>query len=327
MKKNMTPAARPAKERVPPTNQESIQNRIASALMSLTASQRRMADFVRANLFRAATMRIDEFAKATGVSNASANRFARALGFDSYPQFRTSLMYEFEATLAPTERLRVSQNARATSHEVMVMSLENDIDNLQTTCRALTPEVCEQAVSALLKAKRIFTLGFGTSGYLASQLEYGLSPYCQAVRSLALIGGTTAAARQLYDLTPQDLVVAIAFPRYINDTILLAKFARQEGACVLALTDGPTSPLAPIADIALYLHTYRHLAANSDAAVLAVIQALCSAVAQRAPKAVPTTTKMTEATLPWLYHLSIDERSSSPHSSAAQRNLRPSTTS
>lgn len=308
MRKNATRSARSSADRhSSAANSDSIQKRIASALPSLTASQRRMADFMRANLFRAATMRIDEFARATGVSNASANRFARALGFDSYPQFRSSLMYEFEATLAPTERLRVSQNACSSSHDTILLSLENDIQNLQSTIRSLSAEVCEQAVDALLNAERIYTIGFGTSGYLASQMEYGLSPYCGNTRSLAQLGGTTGAARRLHDLSSRDVVVAIAFPRYINDTITLAKLARNQGACVLVLTDGPTSPLAPLANIALYLHTYRELAANSDAAVLAVIQALCSAVAQRTAQAVHTTTRMTEATLPWLYRLSIDD--------------------
>ena len=70
---------------------------------TLTPIHRRMGDYVLANLFRAATMRIDELASVVGASVASANRFARALGFDGYPQFREALVCGFEATLAPVE--------------------------------------------------------------------------------------------------------------------------------------------------------------------------------------------------------------------------------
>src|SRR5204862_1262658 len=67
------------------------------ALPTLTPAHQRMAQYVLENPFRAATMRIDEFATAVDVSVATANRFARALGFEGYPQFRTELVRGFEA--------------------------------------------------------------------------------------------------------------------------------------------------------------------------------------------------------------------------------------
>ncbi len=70
---------------------------------------------------------------------------------------------------------------------------------------------------------------------------------------------------------------------------------------MLALTDGPTSPLAPIADIALYAQAGNRLSANSDATVLALIEALCGAVAHRAERPVKAAAEMTEFVLPWLY--------------------------
>ena len=56
--------------------------RVARVLPSLTRAHRGMADFVLAHPLRVATMPIDELAAATGVSIATANRFARALEFD-----------------------------------------------------------------------------------------------------------------------------------------------------------------------------------------------------------------------------------------------------
>ncbi|WP_199906443.1 MurR/RpiR family transcriptional regulator, partial [Klebsiella aerogenes] len=64
-----------------------VSERIGAALATLTPAHQRMAEYVLANPFRAATMRIDEFAAAVDMSIATANRFALALGFDGYPQF------------------------------------------------------------------------------------------------------------------------------------------------------------------------------------------------------------------------------------------------
>lgn len=278
-----------------------IQARIAAALPTLTGAQRLMAEFVNHNLFQAATMRIEEIAQAASVSPATANRFAGALGFGGYPQFRAAMMREFEATLAPVERLKSALASPASSHELILSALETDIDNLRATQHALTGQACNDAVDALVGADRVFVVGFGSSGHLAAQLEYGLNPYLGYVQSLAGAGGPANAARRLYDATARDLVVAIAFPRYLGDTIAVAEQARSSGARVLALTDSASSPLSRLADISLYVHAYRRMAANSDAIVLAVIQGLCGAVAHRAPASAQAAASMTQATLPWLY--------------------------
>ncbi|WP_354682339.1 MurR/RpiR family transcriptional regulator [Cupriavidus necator] len=279
----------------------SISERIARSLPTLTPAHRRMAEYVLANLFRAATMRIDEFAAAVEVSVATANRFARALGFDGYPQFRAELVRGFEATLAPVERLRSELERPATAHEVFAASLEDAAANAEATRRNLDAQTCERAVSAILGAQRVYVAGFGASGFLAGLLQHGLEMHCRMVTSVAGAGGASHAARQLFKLQPSDLLIVIAFPRYVSDTVELAQRAKAHGCQLLALTDGPTSPLAPIADIALYAQAANRLSANSDATVLALIEALCGAVAHRAERPVKAAAEMTEFLLPWLY--------------------------
>jgi len=278
-----------------------IAARIARALPALTPAHRRMASYVQANPFRAATMRIDEFADAVAVSVATANRFARALGFDGYPQFRAELVRGFEATLAPVESLRTELERPATAAEVIAASLEADMRNLEATRRRLDAEACERAVQAIVGAERIFVVGFGASGFLAGLLQHGLDMSCRTVISVSGAGGASTAARQLYKLTRQDLLIVIGFPRYVADTVAIARRAHAQGCRILALTDGPTSPLAPLADIALYAQTGRQLSANSDAAVLALVEALCGAVAHRAEHTVKSAADMTEFLLPWLH--------------------------
>src|ERR1700722_8588018 len=111
----------------------SIAALIVAAMPGLTPIHRRMGAYVQANLFRAATMRIDELSDAVGASVATANRFARALGFDGYPAFRAALVRGFEATLAPVERLRSSQASPTTGGQVFDATLDLVAANLQLT--------------------------------------------------------------------------------------------------------------------------------------------------------------------------------------------------
>ncbi|VWD63504.1 transcriptional regulator [Burkholderia lata] len=284
-----------------PPGDEAMESRIARLMPTLTPAHRRVAEFVRTNLVRAATMRIDEFAAAVDVSVATANRFARALGFDGYPHFRASLVPDLEAIFAPVERLRSALESEAPGAQALGTALAREAENIEACFRALDPHACDLAVKAIVDADRVFILGYGSSGYLASLMEHGLIPYRNNVRALSTGGGPEHAARLLFDVTARDLVIAIAFPRYVRDTITQAERAHQQGARLLALTDSPASPLAGFADASLFVNAKRQLTACSNATILAHIEALCDAVARCMPKSAASSKRMTEFALPWIY--------------------------
>lgn len=278
----------------------SMAQRIARALPTLTRSHQQVAKYVLAHPLQVATMPIDELAATVGVSIATANRFARALEFDGYPQFRAALVLGFEATLAPVEKLRSKLEHPATVNDVFDSALSEIARNLEATRQSLDAQSCEQAVDAILKARRIFIIGYGSSSWLGGLLQRQLDLYCDNVQLLASIEGSSNGARMLARLRPQDLVIAIAFPRYFSDTLLLASRAHEAGVPVLALTDTAASPLAPLATVSLYAQTDSPYFSNSEASVLALIEALCSAVSHCAKGSLQAAARLTESVLPWL---------------------------
>ncbi len=279
----------------------SMAQRIARRLPTLTRSHRQIADWVLAHPLQAAAMPIDELAATVGVSVATANRFARALEFDGYSQFRAALVLGFETTLAPVEKLRSKLERSASVVDVFASTLSDIERNLARTRQSLDARACERAVDAVLKAQRIYIVGFGSSSWLGGLLQRSLDPYRDDVHLLATREGASFAAKVLSRAAPADLLIAIGFPRYLADTVLLARLARGGGVPVLALTDRVASPLAPLATIALYAQTDSHYFANSEASVLALIEALAGAVAHRAKGSVRAATKLAESVLPWLH--------------------------
>ena len=275
--------------------------RIARMLPTLSRSHRQVADYVLEHPLQAATLRIDELAATVGVSVATANRFARALQFEGYPQFRAALVLGFETTLAPVEKLRSTLAQPATVADIFAASLEESRRNIDLTRQSIDAQSCTAAVAAILGARRICIVGFGTSSWLGGLLQRCLDPYCSQVQLLASMEGSSYAARILSHLNASDLLIAIAFPRYFEDTVLLTRRARDAGVPVLALTDRVTSPLAPLSNMALYAHTESQYFSNSEAAVLALIEALCSAVAHGAKGSVKAAAQLAEAVLPWLH--------------------------
>ena len=278
-----------------------LAQRIARALPALTPSHRRMADWVLAHPLHAATMPIDELAATMGVSVATANRFARALEFEGYAQFRAALVLGFETTLAPVEKLRSKLERSATVAEVCAGVLADIQQNIAATRQALDAQACERAVAAILRARRVYVVGFGASSWLAGLLQRGLAPYHENVHALPGMEGASFAAKALARAQAADLLIGIAFPRYLADTVRLARQAQQRGVTVLALTDRVTSPLAPLADVSLYADVASHYFAASEASALPLIEALCSAVAHRAKGSVQAATQLAESVLPWLH--------------------------
>ncbi|MBS0508055.1 MAG: MurR/RpiR family transcriptional regulator [Proteobacteria bacterium] len=291
----MPPSAPAAPEPV------TIGARIARARLQLTPSHQQIADYVLKHPLQAATVPIDELAAAVGVSVATANRFARAIGLDGYPRLRAELVKGFEAMLAPVEKMRVRLEKPGSAHDAFMAVLDESQNNIAATRAALDPAACAAAVAAIAGARRVYVLGYGSSGWLAGMLARGLDLHCESVHLLASVAGTTDGARQLPRMGAADLFIVISFPRYLRDSVALARGAHEHGVPVLALTDGPHSPLAPLARHCLFAKTESFHAPNSEATVLALIEALISAVALHTRGTVQNAARMTEAVLPWLH--------------------------
>ncbi|MGI4777764.1 MAG: MurR/RpiR family transcriptional regulator [Janthinobacterium lividum] len=293
------PVALPSTAKAP--NTASVTQRIAQALPRLSRLHRQVADHVLAHPLQVATLPIDELAATAGVSVATANRFARALGYEGYASFRAELVLGFEPLLAPVEQLRGNLAQPSTVAEIFAAALEESHRNIEATRRTIDYASCECAVQLLLEAHTVFVVGYGASAWLAGLLQHGLDAYCTDIRLLSAVSGVTHGARTLSRGKPGDVLVAIGFPRYLTDTVTLAAAARAHGVRVLVLTDRPSSPLAPLADVALYAQTGTRYRPNCETAALAVIEALTSAIALRTPGAFQLAGKVVESVMPWLH--------------------------
>ncbi len=279
----------------------SMAQRIANALPTLTRAHRKIADYVQTHPLQVATLPIDELATTLDISIATVNRFARAIGFQGYPQFRAALVLGFENTLAPVEKLRGKLERPASTVDIFRSSLANIQRNIELTQQGLDARLCEQTVDAILAAKKIRIIGFGASSWLGGLLQRGLDGHCNDVLLLSSVEGPSLAGRMVSRLQPTDLLIVISFPRYSADAVFLAQSAKEAGVPVLALTDRVTSPLSPFSKMALYAHTESPYFSNCEASVLALIEALRNAVAHRAQEPIKAAAQLAEAVLPWIH--------------------------
>ena len=277
-----------------------VAERIEAAYPELSQALRTFADFVLSEPIRVARMSINETVEASGVSVATANRFARKLGFDGYAQFRSEVIRGFESVLAPVERLKTKLSEGSSVQEAVLTSLEEDIENLRETIRSLDPARTQQAVEMILAARHIFIVAFDNAAATANVFAHRLDLAGRYARIVDNGGGMLSASRALSRFTAEDLVIAIAFPRYMRETVELTRAVHRRGIPILSITDNQSSPLASLGTLTLYVRSRRTFSSTSDTAILALLEALAAGVAAKSPKAAEAAQQFADFAYPWL---------------------------
>ena len=85
----------------------------------------------------------------------------------------------------------------------------------------------------------------------------------------------------LCDITENDCIVAVSFPRYSEMDLLAAQMAYEAGAKIVLITDKASSPLAKYATQLLTVSVDSNTFFNSYVAVLFTIELLCSFISKK----------------------------------------------
>ena len=119
-------------------------------------------------------------------------------------------------------------------------------------------------------------MGLRSAAPLAQFMGYYLNYIFDNVHLVS--SGATDVFEEISKLKENDVLVGISFPRYSSRTLEAMRFAKRCGAQVVAITDGPMSPLTGIADATLTARTDMASFVDSLAAPLSLINALLVAL-------------------------------------------------
>jgi DNA-binding MurR/RpiR family transcriptional regulator len=297
----MTPAAPPSASPDIGFAESSLGQALLRVLAEGSVSNRAIADHVLRNQVRVTALGIGELAEACDVSTATISRFARDLGFKNYAAMRGAVAETLQSVLQPVEKLRSTIARRAATASPALESLGYAEAAITATSRALAGAQIDRIGADLTKARAVYVLGFGLSSFLAGALAMHLQPFCRHVIEVAASGGTEVAASHLATITSKDVLVVISLPRYTLDAVSLTRFARDNGATIVSITDSPASPLAELGHHVLYAHSTHPVLPSSSSAALAVIEALAVSLMTSNKANVAKAARHTEAIAAYLY--------------------------
>ena len=241
--------------------------------------QRRIAQYIMEEYDKAAFMTAARLGKKVGVSESTVVRFAVSLGFDGYPAMQKALQERVLNRLTSVQRLEVASD-RIGDQDIVSMVLQSDAEKLRRTDETLDRAVFQNAVDAIVAAKRVYILGVRSAAPLANFLGYYLRYLSDNVH-IVTASGAGEMFEQIVGVNADDAVIAFSFPRYSTTTVKGAQYCASAGATVIGLTDSKLSPLAQACDHVLLAKSDMVSLVDSLVAPLSVVNALIVGVTAR----------------------------------------------
>ena len=251
---------------------------ISDNYKNLTKSEKRIANYLRKNQEESAFLSAGEIADRLGLSEATLVRFARTLGFSSYPAMRTILQEAFRHRVTHSTRLRSRLDDLREAGDIFDRLVVSEIDYLTLSLETIERQSLNRAVEMIRSRKRIFIFGVGPSVSLVNLMEIRLGRFGWQVVPL------TTAGREMLEplllMTDQDLLFVICFFDISGALQLILDYANEIKCPVIMLTDTLGSIIGDKADVVLSAKRGPVSEFHSLVVPMTIINTLLLAVAQ-----------------------------------------------
>jgi RpiR family carbohydrate utilization transcriptional regulator len=221
-------------------------DRIEHNRQSLSAAERRVADWVLVNPHRVVVLPLVKIAAAVGVSEPTVVRFCRTVGSKGFSDFKVRIAQDL-ASGAATVHADVRPGDDI--NDIVAKVMGGSIRELSSVQRSIDAGSIEQAVAALVAAERIAFFGVGASGIVvqdAFNKFFRLGTPCAAYCDAPTLLQAAAIADE------RHAVMAVSKTGDSLPVVEACLRAARNGARVIAVTS-PMSPLAAAAHTAILL--------------------------------------------------------------------------
>jgi DNA-binding MurR/RpiR family transcriptional regulator len=267
-----------------------VADHIEERRAQLSPAERRVAEVVLRDPECVAFGTVARVAERAGTSGASVVRLSTRLGYPGYSGLQAAVQRAIGQQLRPAVE-RIRDMGPASPHPgaatpaggapgVLSRTLRAELDNVDRTLSAVDAGAFERAVTLLADRRRPVRVVAGDAeAGVGAMLASGLA----LVRGdVAEVGGSdVAVARQLAGTGPETLLVAIDLRRYERWVVEHVTRAVGEGATLVAVTDGPLSPLAALASVSFAVAAEGAGPFDSHVGTLALFDLLVGQAAER----------------------------------------------
>lgn len=212
-------------------------------------------------------------AAAAGVQPSTLIRFAQAIGFEGFSDLQTLFKDRLlDRNLSYDSRLAAlhDHDSSAPGGTVLAGFIAAGRESLARLEEEFSSETFDQATDILARAGTIYLYARRRAFPPLIQLRYAFAKL--GIRS-EICGSINAIDEDILSFAgPQDAFLVISFAPYSKPTVQAAEQARAQQTPIVAISDSPLSPLAPLATAMLRLNEadfggFRTLAASMTLAM------------------------------------------------------------
>ncbi len=243
----------------------------------LTKSEKQIADYLRKNQEESAFLSVSELAQRLDLSEATLVRFARSLGFESYPAMREVLQENFRRRVTHSARLRSRLDDLREAGDIFERLVVAEMDYMTQSLESVNRDALHQAMELLRTRKRVFIFGLGPSVSLVELMKIRLERFGWQVVPLTTAG--REFLEPLLSMTENDLLFVICFFDVSPGLRLVLEYAREAHCPTVMLTDTLGSIIGDQADVVLSARRGPVSGFHSLVVPMTIINALLLAVA------------------------------------------------
>lgn len=215
---------------------------------SLTAAEKKVADFVMSHHAQTQYFSIAELAEASGVAEATVTRFCRRLRFKGYSAFKLAVANAAALQRLPADAPPAGALTGDGQEELCQKLYAADTAAIADTLKLLRPELIRRAVDVLAGARKVLCMGQGGSMIMAQEAAHLFSTVSGKFFAVSDSHSQMIAA---VNLTKEDALLFFSYSGATRELTETLAVARERGAHILLVTRFPKSPGAALSELVL----------------------------------------------------------------------------
>lgn len=230
---------------LPPSTAPGLLQQLRDRQGALPEAQRSVVRAVLEDPRAAVAATVEQLAQQAGVSMPTIVRTCRSFGYDSVREFMLALAQDLAVSGSHLHRSVLADDS---AQDVSSKIIHAAVSSLTELGRRIDVDTIDQVAAKLAKARRIDCYSVGSaSTFTATELQsrlfrLGLTANAIFDAHQQLVSAST--------LGPEGVAFVVSHVGRMPYTLEAARFARSQGATVVALTQ-PGTPLADMADLVL----------------------------------------------------------------------------
>ena len=220
-----------------------ILERIHASYYQLTATERKVADYVLSQHAQVQFMSITQLADECGTAEATISRFCRSLKLKGFNAFKIELA-RHSAPTAPKPQSHSIDTTAGRCQEVGRQA----IDAVNQTVELAQIQLVQQAVALIEQAPRVLCMGSGGSMILADECAHMFSTVTGKFSSVSDSHLQISAAATL---EKNSIILLFSYSGATTNGLQVLELARTRGIKTILITRFPKSPAAKLADVVL----------------------------------------------------------------------------